>query len=49
MTTCSKTLKAVDERLEQRKSLSEIGSELCDAVDDERKGKIQTIIKHITL
>ena len=44
MTICSKTLDAVRKRLEERKSLDEIGQELCDAVDDPR-GKAIRMVK----
>jgi hypothetical protein len=46
MTICSKTLDAVRKRLEERKSLEEIGKELCDAVDDPR-GKALRMVKQI--
>lgn len=46
MTICSKTLDAVEERLEERKSLEEIGRELCDVVDD-HKGKALRLVKKL--
>lgn len=44
MTICSKMYEALDKRLEEKKSLDEIGSELCDAVIDPR-GKAIRLIK----
>ena len=44
MTICSTMLAAIDKRLAEKKSLEEIGCELCDAVDDPR-GKALRIIK----
>ncbi len=46
MTICDSTLKAVNKRLEQKKSLNEIGAELCDAVDDPRGKAIRLIKAH---
>lgn len=44
MTICSTMLAAIDKRLAQKKTLEEIGCELCDAVEDP-KGKAVRIIK----
>lgn len=44
MTICSAMLAAIDKRLAEKKTLEEIGCELCDAVDDPR-GKAIRIIK----
>lgn len=46
MTICSITLEAVRKRLEERKSLEEIGRELCDAVDDPR-GKALRLVRKL--
>lgn len=44
MTICSAMLASIDKRLAEKKTLEEIGCELCDAVDDPR-GKAIRIIK----
>ena len=44
MTICSKMYEALDKRLEEKKTLDEIGSELCDSVIDPR-GKAIRLIK----
>lgn len=46
MTICSKMYEALDKRLEEKKSLDEIGSELCDAVIDPRGKAIRLIKNH---
>ena len=46
MTICSKMYEALDKRLEEKKNLDEIGSELCDAVIDPRGKAIRLIKAH---
>ncbi len=43
---CSKLFESLDRRLEERKTLDEIGRELCDTVDDPRGKTIRLIKAH---
>jgi hypothetical protein len=43
MTHCTKLFESLDKRLEERKTLEQIGNELCDTVDDPRGKAIRLI------
>ncbi len=46
MTACGKLFESLDKRLEEKKTLDEIGRELCDTVDDPRGKAIRLIKVH---
>ena len=46
MTICGAMLAAIDKKLQEKKSLEEIGEELCDSVDDPRGKAIRIIKSH---